>query len=299
MAALLQTEVSAVAHLSAKQCTAFERDGYLVLPDAVDAAQLSKLRGQLDAWVEESRAHDAPYGETIDKLPRFDIAAEHSSDAPALRRINNPAEVSDIYAEVAFDSAMVDAVAEVIGPDVKFHHGKINVKLPGTTTKVDYHQDFSYTPHTNDDIVTALLMLDDVTVENGCLTVVPGSHREGQKSLWQGNRFTGKVDAETEQDALRRAVPVTGPAGSVCLMHTALLHGSAANRSAQRRTLYICVYTAADAWPLARSPLPNRFEGRIVRGSARPTARLMSGEVELPEDFRAASFFEIQERASS
>ena len=286
-----------MASLTPGQRDAFERDGYLVLPDAVDAAQLAALRAQLQTWIEESRAHDAAYGETIDKLPRFDVAAEHRAETPALRRVNNPAEVSDIYAEVAFDSPMVDAVAEAIGPDVKFHHGKINVKLPGTTTKVDYHQDFSYTPHTNDDIVTALLMLDEVTEENGCLMVVPGSHREGQKSLWQGDRFTGKVDAETEQDALRRGVPVTGPAGSVCLMHTSLLHGSAANQSDKRRTLYICVYTAADAWPLARSPLPNRFEGRIVRGNPRPTARLMAGEIELPEDFRAASFFEVQERA--
>ena len=285
--------------VSAEQRAAFERDGYLVLPDAVDAAQLIDLRTQLQAWIEESRGHDAPYGQTIDKLPRFDIAAEHSAMAPALRRVNNPAEVSDVYADATFDSPMADMVAGLIGPDVKFHHGKINVKLPGTKTQVDYHQDFSYTPHTNDDIVTALLMLDEVTEENGCLMVVPGSHREGQKSLWQGERFTGKVDEETEQDALRRAVPVTGPPGSVCLMHTALLHGSAANHSKQRRTLFISVYTAADAWPLARSPLPNRFEGRIVRGSARPTARLMSGTVELPEDFRAASFFEIQERARS
>ena len=79
--------------ISAEQRAAFERDGYLVLPDAVGPAQLIDLRMQLQAWIEESRGHDAPYGQTIDNLPRFDIAAEHSATAPALRRVNNPAEV--------------------------------------------------------------------------------------------------------------------------------------------------------------------------------------------------------------
>ncbi|MGF1609555.1 MAG: phytanoyl-CoA dioxygenase family protein [Kiloniellales bacterium] len=288
-----------MTRLSDAQRQAFARDGYLVAEEAVSPAQLAALRRQLDAWIEESRGHRAPYGETIDNLPRFDIAKEHRAEAPALRRVNNPAEVSECYAEVAFDSALVDMVADLIGPDVKFHHSKLNIKLPHTATRVDYHQDFSYTPHSNDDMVTALLLLDDVTSENGCLMVVPGSHREGQKSLWQGDRFTGKVDPETEREAMRRAVPATGKAGSVCLMHTQLLHGSAANASDRRRTLFIAVYTAADALPLARSPLPNRDEGRILRGVPARSVRLMGGEIELPEDFRAASFFEIQERAAS
>jgi ectoine hydroxylase-related dioxygenase (phytanoyl-CoA dioxygenase family) len=55
---------------------------------------------------------------------------------------------------------------------VKFHHCKINLKLPGTDTEVGFHQDFAYTPHTNDDLVTALVMLDDMTLDNGCLRVI-------------------------------------------------------------------------------------------------------------------------------
>ena len=60
------------------------------------------------------------------------------------------------------DIRMTDMVADLIGPNVKFHHCKINLKLPGARTEVAYHQDFAYTPHTNDDIVTALLFLDDI-----------------------------------------------------------------------------------------------------------------------------------------
>jgi len=66
-------------------------------------------------------------------------------------------------------------------------------------------------------------------------------------------------------------------------MHTKLLHGSAANRSDASRGLYICVYTAADAVPIARNPMPSLNEGRIVRGKEARVARLKEGLIELPK----------------
>lgn len=280
--------------LSKDQVEAFWRDGYLVVPDAVTPAQLAALKAEISGWVEASRAHSAPFGPpTVDGRPRFDMGAEHSADRPALRRINNPSDISDAYREVMLDARTVDMVADLVGPDVKFHHCKINLKLPGARTEVAYHQDFAYTPHTNDDIVTALLFLDDIDAENGCLTVVPGSHKGPMLSLFDGERFTGAVSADEEKAALARSVACTGKAGSVCLMHTKLLHGSAANASAVSRGLYICVYTAADAVPIARNPMPSLNEGRIVRGQEARFARLSGGLVELPRQPKSASFFTV------
>src|SRR3546814_294882 len=206
------------------------------------------------------------------------MGAEHSAAHPALRRVNNPSDVSDAYREVMTDARMVDMVADLIGPDVKFHHCKINVKLPGAHTEVAYHQDFAYTPHTNDDLVTALLMLDEVTEENGCLMVVPGTHKGPIHSLFKDGVFTGKMADEVESDMLARQIPVTGKVGSVCLMHTRLAHGSAANRSDRPRGLYICVYSAADAVPDRQSTRLNPNEGRLVRGvrSEEHTSELQS-----------------------
>ena len=150
--------------ISKEQVDEFRRNGFLVAENAVDARQLAGLREALAGWVEESRVHDAPFGEpTADGRARFDLAPEHTAEAPALRRVNNPSEIDDAYMEVMGNSAMTDMVASLIGPDVKHHHCKINLKLPGSHTEVRYHQDFAYTPHTNDDVVTALLMLDDMT----------------------------------------------------------------------------------------------------------------------------------------
>ena len=180
--------------LSREQIAAFWRDGYLMVDDAVTPAQLVRLKAEISAWVEASRAHSAPFGPpTVDGRPRFDMGTEHTAAKPALRRINNPSDISDAYLAAMRDSRMTDMVADLIGPDVKFHHCKINLKLTGAKTEVLYHQDFAYTPHTNDDIVTALLFLDDIDETNGALTVVPGSHKGEMHSLFEGERFTGAV----------------------------------------------------------------------------------------------------------
>lgn len=280
--------------LTQEQRDAFWRDGYLMVEDAVTPAQLAALKNEIAGWVEQSRAHAAPFGPpTIDGRPRFDMGAEHSAEKPALRRINNPSDISDAYREVMLDARTVDMVADLIGPDVKFHHCKINLKLSGARTEVNYHQDFSYTPHTNDDVVTSLLFLDDIDGSNGCLTVVPGSHKGPVLSLFEGERFTGAVAAAEEKKALGQSVPCLGKAGSVCLMHTRLLHGSAANGADKSRGLYICVYTAADAVPIARNPMPSPNEGRIVRGKEARFARLKEGLVELPKQPKTASFFTV------
>ena len=286
--------------LTQTQIDQFWRDGVLTVPNAVTSAQLNALNAEIAGWVEESCAHSEPFGPpTLDDRPRFDMGAEHTADKPALRRVNNPSDISDAYMDAMSNAAMTDMVNQLIGPNLKFHHCKINLKLPGSDTTVHYHQDFLFTPHTNDDVVTALLMLDDVTEENGCLRVVPGSHRGPMLSLYQDGRFVGAVSGTEEVRLLSESIPVTGKAGSACLMHTRLAHGSAPNGSDRSRNLYICVYSAADAFPIARNPMANPNEGMILRGEKTRTARLSEAMIELPEQPRSASFFTVQGQESA
>ena len=281
--------------LTQEQQSHFWGNGYLSVEGAVDDNTLTRLREQMDTWTEESREHKQPYGEpTIDGRPRFDLEESHNADQPALRRINNPAEISEDFYKVMTDAPMVDMVASLIGPNVKYHHCKINSKLPRSKMVVHYHQDFPYTPHTNDDVITALLMLDDVDEENGCLMAVPGSHKGSIDSLYEDDEFTGKVNPALEKIYTGRQVPIKGKAGSVCLMHTRLLHGSEKNLSKdRRRAIYLCVYSAADAIPIARNPMPSKLEGTIVRGQFSRTARMVPLEVEIPQQPKSASFFTV------
>lgn len=284
--------------LSQAQIDHFWEQGYVVLEDGATTEQLQALSEQLDEWIKESRSHEINYGETLDGKARFDLEAGHSAEHPRLRRVANPADISEAYYEVLINGVIPDMVAELIGPDVKFHHCKLNIKLPGMQTRVDYHQDHPYDPHTNDDMVTALLMLDEMTEENGCLWVVPGAHRE-RYSHFQGGKFTGKIDPELNKALERRTVPITGKAGDVCLMHTWMVHGGPPNTSDQPRRLLICDYPAADAIPLTPPMVPSIHSGRVIRGEPAKVARLIQANLELPPHYEEDSFFGVQGQATA
>ena len=285
-----------MAELRPDQRAFFHEYGYLMIEDAVDAALLARLQRDFATWVEESRAHEAAWGDTVDGRPRFDLEPGHSSATPGLRRVNAPVEVSAAYLAATVESRMADCVADLIGPDVKLHHTKINSKLPGGHTEVKWHQDFAFTPHSNDDVISALLMVDEVTEENGPLQVAAGSHRGPIHSLWHGGVFTGAVADEVGEACAASAITCVGPAGAACLMHTRLLHGSAANRSARPRTLHISVYSAEDAVAVSPNPVPSRYEGRLVRGQRSGRVRSIDYELALPQLPTGASFFDQQAR---
>jgi ectoine hydroxylase-related dioxygenase (phytanoyl-CoA dioxygenase family) len=279
--------------LTAEQREAFWRDGFLVIEDAVSADLLHRLKNDFAGWVEESRNHTDGYGETIDGRTRFDLQPGHAADKPALRRVQAPTEISEAYYEAMADSRMTDVVAELIGPSTKLHHTKINSKLPGSATEVKWHQDFPFTPHTNSDLITALLMVDEVTDENGPLEVVSASHKGPLHQSWQEGIFTGAVDDSTAEQMQSQAIKCKGPAGAVCLMHTKVAHGSAPNLSKLPRTLFICVYSAGDAVPLTPNPVPTRHEGMFVRGEDKGQIRCESYEVLKPQ-LPQTSFFAQQ-----
>ena len=280
--------------LTKEQMNFFWDNGYLVVENAVSEESLRACQADFAAWIDESREHQTAYGTTINDKPRFDLESGHTAEQPALRRVNAPIEVSKAYFDAASNSAMTEAITSLVGPNVKLHHTKINSKLPGAATQVKWHQDFAFTPHTNDDVVTALLMVDEVTEENGPLQVLPGSHRGEIYSLWHDNKFTGAVEQSVEDDCIARAKTITGPAGAVCLMHTRLLHGSAPNHSKHPRTLFIAVYSAEDAVPCSPNPMPNKFEGMLVSGSRTNRIRSVSYEMLKPELPSTASFFDQQ-----
>lgn len=284
-------------NLTQDQKNQFWRDGVLLIEDAVTPQELDSLRKAFSDWVEESRNHESDYGETLDGRPRFDLQPGHTAQRPGLRRVQSPEEVSDVYADVMHNARTADICAELIGPAIRFHHGKVNSKLPGTATKVKFHQDFPFQPMTNDDLITCLLFIDDVTLENGPLEVVPGSHKGPLYTLWHDGVFTGAVADDVYEENKDKIVKCTGKAGSVCLMHSSLLHGSAANLSEKPRTLYITTYYAEDAIELSPNHLPSKFTHEIVRGEASGRVRCSSYDMPLPEKPSGTSFFAQQEGA--
>ena len=284
-----------MSFLTQEQKDTFWQTGFLVIADAVTTEELEGLRNVFSRWVEESREYKSDYGETLDGRPRFDLQPGHSAEKPGLRRIQSPEEVSDLFANIMRNAATVDFCAELIGPSIRFHHGKVNSKLPGTATQVKWHQDFPFEPMSNDDMITALLFVDDVTLENGPLEVLPGTHKGPIHSHWHKGVFTGSVDQGIIDAQNNKIVKCTGKAGSVCLMHARLLHGSAPNLSDSPRTLYITTYYAEDAIELSPNHLPSTLTHELVRGEVSGRVRCSPYEMAVPALPEGTSFFSQQE----
>lgn len=287
--------------LSNEQIQQYHDKGYLVVENAIDATELTDLLDEVKSWIDDSKTHTEAWGVTLDGRARFDIdPKDHSASNPSLRRIISPTEISDTFADMALRSKMSDMVGDLIGGHgTRFHHSKVNAKLPNTTTTVKWHQDFPFTPHTNDDMLTALLMIGEVTMDNGPLLVVPGSHKGELFTHWENGNFVGKVSNDVEDEHCQQFVPCIGKAGSVCFMHSRLLHSSGPNHSDLPRYLFIAVYNAEDAQALSPNPLPSQHEGTLVTGTASGTVRLTPNTLQLPEVPDGASFFTQQEMAAT
>ena len=283
--------------LSQNQKKQFWTDVFLLVENAINDRQLENLKKTFLDWVNDSRNYKTDYGETMDGRPRFDLQPGHSSDVPVLRRIQSHEEISEVFADVMRNGRSVDMCAELIGQGIRFHHGKVNSKLPGTATKVNFHQDFPFEPMTNDDMITCLLFIDDVTLENGPLEVVPGTHKGPLYSHWHNGIFTGSVSDEILAEHEDKIIRCTGKAGSVCLMHASLLHGSAPNLSNKSRTLYISTYYAEDAIELSPNHLPSTLTHELVRGEASGRVRCSTYDMQLPEVPKGTSFFAQQASA--
>jgi len=151
----------------------------------------------------------------------------------------------------------------------------------------------------NDDMITCLVFIDDVTLENGPLEVVPGTHLGPIHPHWHDGVFTGAVSDGVMELHRNDIVKCTGRAGSACLMHARLLHGSAPNLSDRPRTLYIATYYAEDAIELSPNHLPSRLTHELVRGDVSGRVRCTAYEMELPEVPGDTSFFAQQEKADT
>jgi len=166
------------------------------------------------------------------------------------------------------DPTVVDLVADMLGPDARFHSSKLNFKWSEGGDAVQWHQDIQAWPHTSFGVLTFGVYLEDTGSEQGPLVALPGTHRGPLfEQFDDAGRWTGALSA---RDAATlpadRVAEMCGPAGTVVLIHCRVVHGSAANYSARLRPLLLNVYSAADTLPITPAPSPTTRTGVLVRG---------------------------------
>eukprot|EP01043_Picozoa_sp_COSAG02_P011365 COSAG02_NODE_417_length_22746_cov_9.074172_16_plen_226_part_00 len=144
-----------------------------------------------------------------------------------------------LFLRLARDPRITDIVACLIGENICLQHSKTVHKSTAEAGggQVRFHQDFAYFPHTNYDVLAAMLVLDDFTEENACMRVVRGSHTLGL--LDHNTTADGFFNAEPRQRELweddASLAKLTPSAGGLSIHHALALHGSPVNTSGKPR----------------------------------------------------------------
>jgi ectoine hydroxylase-related dioxygenase (phytanoyl-CoA dioxygenase family) len=222
----------------------YRKNGYLMVEDAVTPEQLARLREITYRLIDQSRT-------LTQSDHRFDLDEGHGPNNPRLTRIKLPHRQDPYYWDVLRNSKMTEVLTSLLGPDTMIQTTKLNTKAPGGGQAVEWHQDWAFYPHTNDDMLAFGLFIEDCDAVNGPLQVIPGSHKG--PVLAHTNRqgvFCGAVDPDDPGFDYSKAVTLTGKAGSMTVHHARTLHGSAPNKSDRNRYILFYECRAADAWPL-------------------------------------------------
>ena len=275
--------------LSTSNIQDYERDGFIFLEQFIDASWLGRLQDAMQEFVEHSRSLSQSNG-------LFDLEAGHSAENPRLRRLVSPADLHETFWAFASESAVVDLVEDLIGPDIKFHHSKLNFKAPGGGEEVKWHQDISFWPHTNYTPLTIGVFLDDVDANMGNVGFVPGSHLQDIYDQYDGEDWIGCLaKRDVAKVGADRAVYPVGRAGSVTVHNCRTVHGSAPNRSNRGRPLLLQTYAAADAFTYTDLVAQSPHGDLLIRGQPARWARHDPRPCQVGPS-RIRTIFEVQQR---
>ncbi len=204
----------------------YAQNGYLVMQQAFDPAEVKALCNEA---IEICRGKRGAI-KNAEPLP------EDINDDEVLRRflcIHFPHKCSDPVRDTLFNPATLKVLTSVIGPNVRCMQSMLFIKSAGKPGQA-WHQDEDYIPTRDRSLTGGWIALDNATVENGCLWVIPGSHRPGVlwEQEWHGDR---RFDCSEESVGFPYndddAIPVEVEAGSVVFFNGYLLHRSLPNNA--------------------------------------------------------------------
>ena len=275
--------------LTDKQIEQYKIEGYLVVERVFGPDDLAVVDETIRELTDRAVA-----GEDMSQVLELEPEPVDGQRVP--RRIFNPYDQHEAFRGLATDPRVLDRIESLIGGDFNLQHSKLNMKPAKVGSVVDWHQDLAYFPHTNDDLVTTLVYLDDANEENGCLQVLPRHHHHYFDHTGPDGKFAGMISEDLDGERFGRAQPLPAPAGSVIFMHCILPHSSLPNRSTRARRTLIFEYRAADAFPIYYSEMTAVAEAKLrpIRGKQARFARFGGPPPLIPNVGRYQSLYELQ-----
>lgn len=231
-------------------------DGYLVVPGALTMAEVEELRAEA---LRICRGELGP-------IEGMQPATSTDSDEELLRRyicIHFPHKLSPLMSRVIAHPVVVDTLTRILGPNVKSMQSMLFVKAEGKPGQA-WHQDEMFIPTRDRSLAAAWIALDDATVDNGCLWVLPGSHRTGviyPDREHSDERFDCAREAYDFPYSEEDAIPLEVAAGSVVIFNGYLLHRSLPNTRERglRRALVNHYMRAESRLPWTKAPPGTHF----------------------------------------
>ena len=234
--------------VSDEQVQSFVENGYLVVPDLMDSNELKELKDDLIAVARGQYPNEG-----------IDPASPDDTDEDILQRIlciHQPHYVSPIIEKYVRHPKICGILGQIAAAHLPYWDGSVKcmqsmyfVKPPQFQGQA-WHQDEIYIPTRDRSLIGAWIAVDDATVENGCLYVIPGSHRNGYLYPQHQHENSDEFDFAPESHGFdeQAGVPVEVKAGTLVFFNGYLLHRSRKNRGQTTRRVLVNHY--CNAWSL-------------------------------------------------
>ncbi|MDE0020910.1 MAG: phytanoyl-CoA dioxygenase family protein [Candidatus Poribacteria bacterium] len=233
----------------------FEEEGYLIAEGLLSADELEECRQEVDRLhllAAELKAKGDPRGGSFQQEP-YAKDAKREDGSPVLRKIENTRAHSDVFRRLSEHPNVLREVKNLLGPDLLLFRSTLMLKPARHGSPHGFHQDSAYWPMEPPALVTVSIALNDSTLENGCIRVIPKSH------LW-GEKLGGRIAREqheslTDGDEIDEADAVAAPlkAGGGLFFHSLCAHGSGPNRSPRPRNTALYAYFSPEVRYTAKS----------------------------------------------
>ncbi|MCE9591557.1 MAG: phytanoyl-CoA dioxygenase family protein [Planctomycetes bacterium] len=239
--------------LTDEQVTHFREDGYLVVPNLLSTEEVTQTRDGFTRLVREADEKGKhPTGLHIDFERAFDTSGKTAEQRElGLRKLQSFAERDAFFWSQVTHPRIVALLNDVLGPGAQMLQSMALVKPPEIGIAKQWHQDVAYFDvEPKEEVLGLWIAIDDATLDNGCMEVVPGSHKLGLVQHVQGQ--TGwKLPDSTVELYRDRIVKLPMKAGSALLFSSLAFHFTDHNRSKQRRRALQYHYVSARTHPTA------------------------------------------------
>ena len=272
--------------MNSKEFSFYKQNGFLVKKNLISKKTIQNINNEIDKF-KKIKNYNFFEHKTVNKKKYF-------------LRLQDPHLRHKFFLNLSKNKKIIEIVAKLMGGSARFHHSKLNFKLPSNLGGIiHWHQDWSFYPHTNDDLIAVGIYLEDCEEINGPLKVIPKSHKGKLYDHHYNGNFIGKI---SEKININKAVSLTGTAGTVTFHHVRTLHASGLNLTENSRPLLLFGYSAVDAWPLtydkgsAVDPNNNllNYDRLIIKGKKTLQPRITNTPIKIPLPRKSDSIYDLQ-----